>query len=199
MSQNIINIKVEGQKINISGVISLKLLVSNQFEYVGSQEITIYGTSKVFHHIFATPTKNKQQERTFSKLFFLQYEYYLPEFEQSYNYKSKDIIELGGISWQRDNFIDKSTYDEWDPRSDVYQLIAFLEKKDLKFPVWTWNNRLATMLNEEKSQELLLLYIEKIPEIKMEKLFLNGELIDLEWEKEKPELKKRGLLAFSLL
>jgi len=199
MSQNIIDIQVKDQQINISGEISLKLLVSDKFEYIGNQEIMIYDTSKVFHYVFATSTKNKQQEWTISQLFFLQYEYYLPEFDYSYNYKSTDIIEFGGIKWQRDNFIDKTTYNDWDPKSDVYQLITFLERKGFSFPVWTWNNRLAVMLNEEKNQELLILYIEEIPKDIMEKLFLNGKLIEYEWEKEKPELKKRALSVISIL
>lgn len=199
MSQKIIEIDVQGHQVTISGAISLELLVSDEFEYIGSQEIVIYGTSKVYHYVFAKSTKNDQQKRIISKLFFLQYEYYLPEFERSYNYQSTDVIELGGISWQRDNFVDPATYNDWDPQSDFYQLLTFLEKKNLKHPDLVWNNRLATMLNKEKTQELLLLYIEDIPKNKLETLFLDGKLIDYEWEKEKVGLKERGLAAFSIL
>jgi hypothetical protein len=199
MSQKIIDIEVHGQQINISGAISLKLLVSDEFEYIGSQEIIIYGTSKVYHYVFAKSTETDQQEHLISKLLFLQYEYYLPEFIQPYNYTSRDIIELGGISWQRDNFIDPATYDDWDPQSDFYQLLTFLEKKNLKHPDLVWNNRLATMLNKEKTQELLILYIEDIPKDKLKKLFVNEKLVEDEWEIEKVGLKERSLAAFSIL
>ena len=199
MSQKIINIDVQGHRITITGAISLKLLVSDDFEYVGSQEIVIYGTSKVYHYVFAKSSKNDQRKRMISKLFFLQYEYYLPEFIQPYNYTSTDIIEFGGISWQRDNFIDSATYDDWDPQSDFYQMLIFLEKKNLKHPDLVWNNRLATMLNKEKTQELLILYIEDIPKDKLETLFVNGKLIDEEWEKEKVRLREKCLNAFSIL
>jgi hypothetical protein len=198
MSQKIIEIEVQSHLITISGAISLKLLVSDEFEYIGCQEIIIYGTSKVYHYVFAKSTKNDQDKRIISKLFFLQYEYYLPEFMHSYNYKSTDIVEFGGILWQRDNFIDPATYDDWDPQSDFYQLLTFLEKKNLKHPDMAWNNRFATMLNKEKSQELLILYIEGIPKEKLETLFVNDKLVDDEWEKEKIGIKERSLAAFSI-
>jgi hypothetical protein len=199
MSQKIIDIKVEDNNLKISGAISLNLQVSDELEYVGSQEIVIYGTSKVYHYIFAKSVKNDKEEQVISKLFFLQYEYYLPEFIQSYNYKSTDIVELGGILWQRDNFIDPATYDDWDPQSDFFQLLTFLEKKNLKHPDLVWNNRLATMLNKEKTQELLILYIEDIPKDKLEALFVNGKVVDDEWEKQKIPLRNRALLAFSII
>ena len=199
MSQNIIDINVINNNIKISGAISLNIQVSEQFGYIGSQEIVIYGTNKVFHYVFANYNTNERQERLIAKLFFLQYEYFLPEFMQSFNYRSKDIIELGGISWQRDNFIDKTTLDNWDPKSDVYQLITFLEKKNFSFPIWTWNNRLAKMLNEEKNQELLILYIEEIPQDIMKTLFSNGKVVENQWEKEKIELKNRIFSAFTVL
>jgi len=196
MSQKIIDIEVEVNNVKISGAISLNLQISDEFEYIGHQEIIIYGTNKVFHYVFVDSNKNEQGNRIASKVFFLQYEYYLPEFKQSFNYTSKDIIELGGISWQRDNFIDKTTLDEWDPKSDVYQLITFIKKKKLDLPVWTWNNRLAKMLNEDKNQELLLLYIEDIPRDILKKLISNDEIVDHQWEKEKINLKKRALSVF---
>ena len=39
MPQNLIDIEVKGRQITILGAISLKLMVSDEFNYIGSQEI----------------------------------------------------------------------------------------------------------------------------------------------------------------
>ncbi|MFX0009359.1 MAG: hypothetical protein ACFE9R_03505 [Candidatus Hermodarchaeota archaeon] len=199
MSQNLIDIEITGHQITISGAISLKLLVSDEFNYIGNQEILIYDISKVFNYVFATYTNNERQGQIISKLLFLQYEYYLPDFEQPYNYKSTDIIELGGIVWQRDNFLFRSTYDDWNPKSDGYQLMTFLEKKDLKHPEWVWNNRLVTMLNDEKTQELLIIYLEEIPLDRLKLFVSNDKIREDQWQQEKVNLRVRSLSTFSVL
>ena len=199
MPLNIIDIEIESLQINISGAISLKLKVSDDFEYIGNQEINIYDNAKAFHYIFASYNIHQRREKCISKLFFLQYEYYLSEVEKSYNYESSDIIEFGGILWQNDNFIDRTMYNDWKPNSDVFQLITFLEKKKFAFPQMVLTNRLVTMLDEKKNQELLILYVEEITMDKWKKLFLNDKLIDHQWQKEKIDLKKRSLSAFSIL
>ena len=199
MPQNLIDIEVKGRQITILGAISLKLMVSDEFNYIGSQEILVYDISKVFNYVFTTPTNNEREDRVTSKLLFLQYEYYLPEFKQPYNYKSTDLITLGGIVWQRDNFLFRSTYDDWNPKSDGYQLMTFLEKKNLKHPEWVWNNRLVTMLNDEKTQELLIIYLEEVPQDRLKLFVLNGKIIVDQWQQEKANLRIRSLSAFSVL
>jgi hypothetical protein len=199
MPQNLIDIEVKGRQITILGAISLKLMVSDEFNYIGSQEILVYDISKVFNYVFTNPTNNEREDRVTSKLLFLQYEYYLPEFKQPYNYKSTDLITLGGIVWQRDNFLFRSTYDDWNPKSDGYQLMTFLEKKNLKHPEWVWNNRLVTMLNHEKTQELLIIYLEEVPQDRLKLFVLNGKIIVDQWQQEKANLRTRSLSAFSVL
>ena len=199
MPQNLIDIEVKGRQITILGAISLKLMVSDEFNYIGSQEILVYDISKVFNYVFTTPTNNEREDRVTSKLLFLQYEYYLPEFKQPYNYKSTDLITLGGIVWQRDNFLFRSTYDDWNPKSDGYQLMTFLEKKNLKHPEWVWNNRLVTMLNDEKTQELLIIYLEEIPHDRLKLFVSNGKIIEDQWQQERANLRIRSLSSFSVL
>lgn len=199
MAQKLIDIEIIGRQINILGSLSLKLQVAKNFDYIGNQEIIIYDSAKVFHYVFANSYTNKEQERHISKLFFLQYEYFLPSIKKSYKYDSMDILELGGILWHRDNFIDRTTHDDWEPNSDVYQLITFIEKKDYIFPPKVFTNRLVTMLNEEKNQELLILYLEKIEEDKWKKFSLNGQIIEHQWQKEQIHLQKRVLSSFTIL
>jgi hypothetical protein len=199
MPQNLIDIEVKGRQITILGAISLKLIVSDEFNYIGCQEILVYDISKVFNYVFTTPTNNEREDRVTSKLLFLQYEYYLPEFKQPYNYKSTDLITLGGIVWQRDNFLFRSTYDDWNPKSDGYQLMTFLEKKNLKHPEWVWNNRLVTMLNDEKTQELLIIYLEEIPHDRLKLFVSNGKIIEDQWQQERANLRIRSLSSFSVL
>ncbi len=199
MSQKLIDIEISGHQINISGALSIKLQLAKGFEYIGNQEIVIYDCAKVFHYVFTNYYTNKQKERHISKLFFLQHEYFLPKVNKSYKYESMDILELGGILWQRDNFIDRTTYDDWEPNSDVFQLITFVEKNKYIFPSMVFTNRLVTMLNEEKNQELLILYLEEIVEEKWKKLRSNGQLVDFQWKKEQIELQKRALSSFTVL
>ena len=116
MSQNLIEIEIIDRSITISGRVSLKLKLAHDFEYIGTQEIVIYDIAKVFHYVFANSYRNNKQERCISRLFFLQHEYFLPEINKHYEYDSKDIIELGGILWQRDNFIDQRSDYEFEPK-----------------------------------------------------------------------------------
>lgn len=199
MSQNLIEIDIFDRSISISGRISLKLEVADEFEYIGSQEIVIYDIAKVFNYVFGTSYRNNRQERYISRLFFLQHEYFLPGINKNYEYDSKDIIELGGISWQRDNFIDQRSDYESEPKSDAYQLMTFVEKNNFKLPSKLLTNRLVTMLNEKKNQELLLLYLEEITEDKYKQLISDRKIVEDKWEEEKIDLQKRALSVFKIL
>jgi hypothetical protein len=198
MSQNLIEIKVQGNKINISGELSIKFQVAKEFSYLGNQEIIIYDTNKVFHYVFA-----KCSNKHLSKLFFLQYEFYLPHIvnnaKATFNYKSLDKLQLGNLEWIRDNFIDKTTYADWDKISDVYQLMKFVEAKNCIFPPRTFTNRLAKVINKEKTHELLILYLEDINERKWNDLNLNGEIVEQKWKREQIDLNQRALSAFKVL
>jgi len=199
MLQKLIEIEILGRSITISGKISLKLEVAHDFEYIGTQEIIIYNIAKVFHYIFGNYYINIKQERCLSRLFFLQHEYFLPEINKQYEYDSKDIIELGGISWQRDNFIDQTSDYESEPNSDAFQLMSFVEKNNFKLPSRLLTNRLVTMINEEKNQELLLLYLEEVAEEKYMQLISNEKIIEDQWEEEKIDLQKRALSVVKIL
>lgn len=198
MSHKLINIEIKNQELTISGAISLKLQVANEFEYIGSQEIVIYKTAKVFHYVFGDYYINRNQERCISRLFFLQHENFLPGINKHYEYDSTDIIKIGGILWQRDNFIDQKSDYESEPKSDAFQLMAFVEKNNYKLSSKLLTNRLVTMLNEEKNQELLLLYLEEITEDKYKQLILDGKIVEDKWEEEKIDLQKRALTSFKV-
>ena len=199
MVQKLIDIEINNQLLTISGAISLKLQVASEFEYIGTQEIIIYNNAKVFHYVFANYFTNEKQERAIYRLFFLQHEYFLPEIDKTYEYSSKNIVNLGDILWQRDSFIDQTSDYESEPKSDAYQLMTFVEKNNFKLPSKILINRLVTMLNEEKNQELLLLYFEEVTEDKYKQLISNEKIVEEQWEEEKIHLQKKALSAFKIL
>ncbi len=130
-------------------------------KYIGTQSFTLYDVAHAEQHFFVDADK----ENRVSRLYWIQFEGYLPNNTHTYNYKSEESAKVGDLLFVADSrpINIAAAKAQQRPDSDGARARAFLESKGYRMAsddvLW---QRLVHMVDESKRDELMIIYMEDL-------------------------------------
>jgi hypothetical protein len=156
---------VTGQVLTSTALPAVRLEFDEQFKYVGQQSFVLYGVAHAEQHFFV----DADAERRIKRLYWIQFEGYLPSNSHSYQYKINKQVNLGGLTFIADTFARSSVgagKDRKDrPDSDLGKAEAFLESKGYRIERNSLVlQRLVHLIGAARRDELMIIYAEDLGE-----------------------------------
>jgi hypothetical protein len=153
---------VTGQVLTSTALPTVRLEFDEQFKYVGQQSFVLYGVAHAEQHFFV----DADAERRIKRLYWIQFEGYLPSNSHSYQYKINKQVNLGGLTFIADTFARSSVGAGKDrPDSDLGKAEAFLESKGYRIERNSLVlQRLVHLIGAARRDELMIIYAEDLGE-----------------------------------
>lgn len=132
-----------------------------EMKYVGTQSFTLYDVAHAEQHFFV----DADDENRVRRLYWVQFEGYLPTNTHTYNYKTTDLVKMGDFTFVSDSRAVHipTVKTQQRPGSDGARARDFLEAKGYKFAsddmLW---QRLVHMVDASKRDELMIIYMEDL-------------------------------------
>ena len=150
---------VSGQVLTSTTMPAVRIEFDKDFKYVGSQSFVLYDVANAEQHFFAELDKEGRVKR----LYWIQFEGYLPNNSHSYNYKANKVVNIGGLAFIADARALNIKTSPSRANSDGSKAREFLESKghglagdDILM------QRLVHLVDEAKRNELMVIYIEDL-------------------------------------
>jgi hypothetical protein len=129
--------------------------VSDGFRYVGGQQFVLYDVANAEQHFFV----DAAADGTVRRLYWLQFEGYLPDNDRQYRYASPDVRKIGPF----DFFVDVLTPSGPPrPNSDSAHMREFMQQRGLKLTDRGATVRFVHLTDETKRNELMIIYREAL-------------------------------------
>lgn len=147
----------DGLSLSSPELPKFKLKFKKPFKYVGGHTFILYEVARAEQHFYVDADKNGNV----SRLYWVQYEGYLPSNTHTYDYSESKQVKIGGLDFAADSAPRK--YDPADarPNSDRAKAIELLTAKGYKIAsddVMT--QRLVNMTTPDNRNELMIIYLE---------------------------------------
>ena len=150
---------VKGQVLTSPEMPAVQLKFNKSFKYVGTQSFVLYDVANAEQHFFVDADKQGRVRR----LYWVQFEGYLPNNTHSYNYRVSKTISLGGLDFIADAYARNKRISQSRPGSDGSRALAFLESKGYRMVSdEIASQRLVHLIDEAKRNELMIIYIEDL-------------------------------------
>ena len=98
VNQMEVNRRVEGQRLISPTMPAIQLEFARSFKYVGSQSFILYDVARAEQHFFVDSDKQGRIKR----LYWIQFEGYLPNNTHTYDYKASKQVTIGGFDFIAD-------------------------------------------------------------------------------------------------
>lgn len=128
------------------------------FKYVGTQSFILYEVAQAEQHFFVDSDKDGHIKR----LYWIQFEGYLPSNNHSYDYQSNQRVNLGGFEFIADAFAWNIKENLGRSDSDGNRARTLLEGKGYKISDEVLIQRLVYMVDDAKRNELMIIYLEDL-------------------------------------
>lgn len=135
---------------------AVRLKFGKKFDYAGAQDFILYNVARAEQHFFI----EADEKRNVKRLYWIQFEGYLPDNTHSYDYDSPKTVKIGGLDFFADAYARNLKQNPGRPDSDGSRARAFLESKGYKFPENVLSQRLVHLIDKEKRNELMIIYLE---------------------------------------
>jgi hypothetical protein len=149
---------VKGQVLTSTQMPALRLEFAKEFAYAGAQSFVLYDVANAEQHFFIDADRDKRIKR----LYWIQFEGYLPDNTHKYNYKVTKTVSLGGLEFIADSYARNIKANPSRPDSDGARARAFLESKGYRMGDETLSQRLVYLTDESKRNELMIIYLEDL-------------------------------------
>ncbi|MEK6300051.1 MAG: hypothetical protein AABO41_04965 [Acidobacteriota bacterium] len=150
---------VSGQILRSSETPKVELKFDKQFKYAGSQDFILYDVARAEQHFFVDADKQGRINR----MYWVQFEGYLPGNTNTYRYKANKTVHLGGLEFIADAYARNVKANPGRPDSDGARARAFLEGKGYRMPSdEVLSQRLVHLVDEAKRNELMIIYLEDL-------------------------------------
>ena len=150
--------RVAGQVLTSKNMPAVQLEFDKAFKYAGGQSFVLYDVANAEQHFFVDADKDGRVKR----LYWVQFEGYLPDNTHSYDYKSPKIVNIGGFDFFADIYARSLKGNLGRPDSDGNRARAFLESKGFKPGTEVISQRLVHLVDEAKRNELMIIYLEDL-------------------------------------
>jgi hypothetical protein len=149
---------VAGQVLTSKEMPAVQLEFDRAFKYAGSQSFVLYDVANAEQHFFVDADEDGRVKR----LYWIQFEGYLPDNTYSYDYKSSRIATIGGLEFFADIYARSLKGNLGRPDSDGNRARAFLESKGFKTGTEVVTQRFVHLVDEAKRNELMIIYLEDL-------------------------------------
>lgn len=127
-------------------------------EYVGSSEFVLYGVADAAIHVFVALGDQRRVQR----LYWIQFEGYLPTVDRSYDYDaSQGRTEIGGHQYYEDAWVWNLNAVDIRAGSDTEHVLELLREHELVLGPELIGLRLVR-LDAERRKELMIVYLEDL-------------------------------------
>lgn len=158
--------KVRGLTLTSNATPRVRITFGKGFKYVGGQSFVLYDVANAEQHFFVDADAQGRVRR----LYWVQFEGYLPSNAHKYDYKSPSVVPIGGLNFFADS--QARQIPEADPSiasrpankiSDGDHARAFLAAKGYRLAsneaLW---QRLVHMTDASNRSELMIIYLEDL-------------------------------------
>jgi hypothetical protein len=186
--------EVRGQTIVSDTLPTADITIADDFRYVGSQVVNLYGTADAEQHLFVAGAPGKVE-----RLYWLQFEHYLPTNNHTYSYRPELTTDIGGLQF----IYDVATISDYagaprDPRSDGAAVIALLKKHNLALPAAAARVRMFHLPSADRRSELMIIYGEALPPHSRTPVSAEGTSLDAESPAEAKLFLERAVRGLAL-
>jgi hypothetical protein len=145
--------KVFGHTLRSSRTPAIQLTFDRQFKYAGGERFELYGIADAEIHVFVDADEQKHVRR----MYWVQFEGFLPNNSHTYNYKSKKTVKFGPFEFLADT---RPFGTPDNPDSDGGHVKRLLDTKGLEWPRNAVRVRLIHLPNPDRRNELMIIYVE---------------------------------------
>jgi hypothetical protein len=188
---------VKGRILTSTETPAARLEFDPAFKYVGGHSFILYGVARAEQHFFVDAGREGRVKR----LYWVQFEGYLPDNNHTYNYKANKTVRLGGLEFIADAWARNIKANPGRPDSDGSRARAFLETKGYRLASDdVMSQRLVHLVDEAKRNELMIIYMEDLSGMGLtaSDLAPNGKAA-AQWEQISPGLLSRATKGMSVL
>ena len=151
--------RVTDQKLTSTHLPAVSIKFDKAFKYVGNQSFVLYDVANAEQHFFVDADKQGRIKR----MYWIQFEGYLPNNTHSYDYKSSKTVDIGGLTFIGDAQARNISGNQGRADSDGNRGRSFLQAKGYRMAsdevLW---QRLVHMVDEAKRNELMIIYLEDL-------------------------------------
>jgi hypothetical protein len=156
--------KVEGQVLASPEMPAVRIRFADGFKYAGGQTFILYRVARAEQHFFV----DADDQGRLKRLYWIQFEGFLPDNKQRYRYPPTQVVKLGGLDFVADSAARNIKTSSGGPNSDGARARAFLEKKGYRFMSNdVLSQRLVHLVDDEKRNELMIIYMEDLSGMKL--------------------------------
>jgi hypothetical protein len=149
--------EVKGRTVISKDTPAVELEFGKDFKYAGGHRFVLYDVANAEQHFFVDADKDGRIKR----LYWVQFEGYLPTNTHSYNYKGTKSVNIGGLDFIADAYARNIKANPGRPDSDAVRGRDFLASKGYKLGSdEVLSQRLLHYIGEKKRDELMIIYIE---------------------------------------
>ena len=155
---------VRGQTLISSAMPAVRVKFADGFKYAGTQTFILYNVARAEQHFFVDADEQGRVRR----MYWVQFEGYLPGNTHTYDYKSTKKVTLGGLEFVADAGARHIQPGSGRPGSDGERARVFLLEKGYK-PASddVLTQRLVHLVDEQKRDELMIIYAEDLAPMKL--------------------------------
>ena len=150
---------VKGQVLTSTEMPAVRLEFDKAFKYAGGHDFILYNVARAEQHFFVDADKQGRIKR----LYWVQFEGYLPDNTHTYQYKVNKSVNIGGFDFIADAYARNIKVNPGRADSDGSRARAFLESKGFR---WgsdeILSQRLVHLIDEAKRNELMIIYAEDL-------------------------------------
>jgi hypothetical protein len=158
--------KVKGRTLTSAEAPRVRIDFDKAFRYAGGQSFVLYDVANAEQHFFVDANADGRVRR----LYWVQFEGYLPSNDKTYNYTSPNVVRIGGLDFIADAQARRIPAPDAslsarpaNKISDGDHARAFLASKGFKLAsdqaLW---QRLVHMVDASKRSELMIIYLEDL-------------------------------------
>lgn len=138
------------------------LKFGKDFKYVGGHQFILYNVAHAEQHFFVDAGKDGLIKR----MYWIQFEGYLPDNQHSYTYKGAKSVDIGGFDFIADTYARNIRSSPGRPDSDAAMGRNFLAQNGYRLGSdETLSLRLLHYIGEDKRNELMIIYLEDMSAI----------------------------------
>ena len=143
---------------------AVQIEFAEPFKYAGGHSFILYEVANAEQHFFVDADKDGRIKR----MYWVQFEGYLPSNTHSYDYKSTKTVKLGGFDFIADASARNIKANPGRPDSDGNRARAFLSSKGYRLGSDdVMMQRLVHLVDEAKRNELMIIYLEDLSTLKL--------------------------------
>ena len=159
VNQTEVNRRVEGKRLISPTMPAIQLEFAKSFKYVGSQSFILYDVARAEQHFFVDSDKQGRIKR----LYWIQFEGYLPNNTHTYDYKVSKQVTIGGFDFIADAYARNIKGNPGRADSDANRARAFLGSKGYRLGSDDiLSQRLVHLVDDAKRNELMIIYAEDL-------------------------------------